>query len=254
MAVGGNWPGSPNSNTQFPPPTIWSSSGSNIPEEGFSEVDSLTDTDSDGRSDALETRIGASAGDAQLYGNTTVEVLFTYGSSAESVEADIAARIAHLVSVSNLSFELSNLGILIKSIGSLDLGSDVGLDADAILDGFDERSGIWLDFDARISRRPDLVIHLSSLAGIGGSLAGKASLQGYYSDGVFDYENMYAARNNSGVVAIDAGGRTLVHEIGHLMGLSHSAQQDEDDGTFLVARARRAGALCHADGLSECLW
>ena len=75
------------------------------------------------------------------------------------------------------------------------------------------------------------------------SLAGKASLQGYYSDGVFDYENMYAARNNSGVVAIDAGGRTLVHEIGHLMGLSHSAQQDEDDGTFLVARARRAGAL-----------
>jgi Ca2+-binding RTX toxin-like protein len=219
---------------------FWDSSGDTIPTQGLDSIDTLADGDADNIPNFLEVKLGSSLQTSQITGNSEIEVLFTYASGAEIAESDIDARIAHIMSVANLSLSSSSVKARLKSLGSLDLGSDGGLDADDILDRFENRSSLWAQFDQQASRRPDLVIHLTSLSRLGGNLAGKANLLGGLGDGVYDYEHIYSSQKNLGVVAVDAGDRTLIHEIGHLMGLVHSARQGDDNGAFYWSRGHGA--------------
>jgi len=215
---------------------FWDSSGSNIPNQGLVSIDTMANDDADHIPDFLEIALGSSEDVVQMTGNSEIEVLFTYATGAKTTEPDIAARIAHIMAVANLSLSSSSVRARLKSLGSLDLGDDAGLDADNVLDQFADRSGLWTQFDNQISRKPDLVIHLSSLASLGGDIAGMAWLLGSLGDGVYDYQNTYSRQNNLGVVAVNGGDRTLIHEIGHLMGLTHSAQQGASNGSFYWSR------------------
>ena len=57
---------------------------------------------------------------------------------------------------------------------------------------------------------------------------------GDLNDGLIDYQQLYLTGVNRAVVAIDNTSLTLVHEIGHLMGLTHSRRQEMEvaGGTF----------------------
>jgi hypothetical protein len=94
-----------------------------------------------------------------------------------------------------------------------------------------ERSGIFSDIDNRIDRKPDIFIHLSSIDTL--EIGGKAQLLGQKTHGILDYENYFSKGFNRGTVAIDNPSLTLMHELGHLMGLTHARRQDDASiGTF----------------------
>ena len=65
-------------------------------------------------------------------------------------------------------------------------------------------------------------------------IGGIATLLGGKAHGILDYKNIYSVANNRGAVAIDNIALTLMHELGHLMGLDHARVQYEGStgGTF----------------------
>ena len=95
--------------------------GSSIPAEGLSVEDTLIDSDLDKIPDFLERKLGTDPAKAQRPPRADIEVLFTYGSSAEREYSDIQARVAHITAVANLGLATSGLRVNLKSIGVLDL-------------------------------------------------------------------------------------------------------------------------------------
>ena len=95
----------------------WASDGSTIPAEGLSVEDTLIDSDSDKIPDFLERKLGTDPAKAQRPPRADIEVLFTYGSSAEREYSDIQARVAHITAVANLGLATSGLRATLKSIG-----------------------------------------------------------------------------------------------------------------------------------------
>jgi hypothetical protein len=214
----------------------WDPNDSSIPRDGFLSVDTLSDSDGDLVTNYLESLLGSESLPNPVLPTTEVEVMFVYGAAAAQVESDLESRIAHILAVANLSLKSSGVDLRIKQLGGLNLGNDSGLGADDLLDHFESRTDLWRSFDEQIERKPDLVVYLSTESGLGGGLAGKASLVGGLADGVIDYANLYSSRSNLAVVAVDSSDRTLAHELGHLMGLSHSARQGSDRGAFYWSR------------------
>ena len=213
----------------------WASDGSTIPAEGLSVEDTLIDSDSDKIPDFLERKLGTDPAKAQRPPRADIEVLFTYGSSAEREYSDIQARVAHITAVANLGLETSGLRATLKSIGILDLDySDRIYNAERHISNFKDRTYNFSGFDSKLDRKPDIVVHLASVGDLG--IGGTAPILGQFGDGQIDYTNRFETRTNIAVVGIDSVDRTLGHEIGHLMGLVHSVAQGEADGAFYWSR------------------
>jgi hypothetical protein len=213
----------------------WASDGSSIPAEGLSVEDTLIDSDLDKIPDFLERKLGTDPAKAQRPPRVDIEVLFTYGSSAEREYSDIQARVAHITAVANLGLATSGLRVNLKSIGVLDLDYyDRSYDAARQIRNFENRSNNFEGFDAKLDRKPDIVVHLASVGDL--DIGGTAPVLGQFGDGQIDYANRFETRTNIAVVGIDNPDDTLGHEIGHLMGLVHSAAQGEADGAFYWSR------------------
>ena len=213
----------------------WASDGSSIPAEGLSVEDTLIDSDLDKIPDFLERKLGTDPAKAQRPPRADIEVLFTYGSSAEREYSDIQARVAHITAVANLGLATSGLRVNLKSIGVLDLDYyDRSYDAARQIRNFENRSNNFEGFDAKLDRKPDIVVHLASVGDL--DIGGTAPVLGQFGDGQIDYANRFETRTNIAVVGIDNPDDTLGHEIGHLMGLVHSAAQGDADGAFYWSR------------------
>ena len=199
------------------------------PAEKWTNVDTLLDSDNDGTSDFNERIIGSSPTKANILGDSIIEVAFTVGSSAKDYPAlggdNLEASIAQQVTSANTAFKAAGLGIILQNVGTYLVGDDSALTGSLVLDAMVDRSGIFADLDGSLTRQPDLFIHFSTkeVADTGGV----AFLAGRFNDGIIDFKNSYAARINTGVVAIDNSSLTLAHEIGHLMAVTHSRQQAE---------------------------
>ena len=192
----------------------------------WTNVDTLLDSDGDGISDFDERIVGSDINAANMLNDTIIEVAFTVGSSANSNflgGSNLDASIAQQVTAANTAFQDVGLNIEIRNVGTYILGDDSNLTGSAALEAAAERSGIFAGLDAKLTRQPDLFIHYSTKAVA--DTGGIASLNGGVNDGIMNYENLFSNGTNFGVVAIDNSSLTLVHEIGHLMGLSHSRKQ-----------------------------
>ena len=218
--------------------------GSSIASYGktWTNVDTILDSDGDGMPDFNERLIGTSIIRANSFADTVIEVAFTSGSSVAGNSRggdNLAQTLAHHIAVANLTFKQSGLGLELRNIGSYQVGIDSRLTAYEILDDMMAREGLFEKIDSLLTRRPDLLIHYGTLENYSGEndddgVGGLATVQGVYSDGLIDFKNAYSSNTNNATVAIDNMATTLGHEVGHLLGLTHSKRQSEGAplGTF----------------------
>lgn len=204
-----------------------------IPSRQFSlnNVDTLIDSDLDGISDFNERLLNTNPQIHTNFSSRTVEIAFTTGSvvTGKYSNAEIEAIIAHWVAVTNQAFKDSGLNFTIENVGQIDLGNDLNLFDANINTALNQRMGIFSSLDERLSRKPDLIIHLTTLDRMLNT-SGRATLQGAFSDGVIGYSTAFSDATNTGVVALDSTPLVLAHELGHLMGLSHSKRNSSRYG------------------------
>lgn len=194
-------------------------------------VDAVSDSDGDGLTDYVESLIGSSPDLFDWFGLAEIEVAFTYGSTAvDAYGSDLGARVAHVIEVANLAFETSDVPARVVMTDLIELGDDSGLTAATLIPLMGARESLFSELDNRFSRKPDLIVHLGMVDVI--DTGGLANLQGGLNDGVFDGANYAATGSNVGVVGLDNSDTTLVHEVGHLMGLDHSRVQGTAEGAF----------------------
>jgi hypothetical protein len=201
----------------------------------WTNINTLKDSDGDKVSDFNERLVGTSPLVFNKGSGAVIEVAFTVGSSAEASEyggVNLNATIEHNLEVANAAFKDSGLNIELKNIGVYSIGEDYRLDASEVIEALLARQSIFTGLDTMLTRQPDLIIHYSSLESIG--IGGSAPVLGSNNDGIIDFKNSYKDGRNRAVVAIDNTSLTLAHEIGHLLGLTHSRRQVKSisTGTF----------------------
>ena len=201
----------------------------------WTNIDTLLDSDGDGVSDFNERILGTNSLIPNEVPKSVIEIAFTAGSNAEASYlggSNLGATITHHIAVANAAFKDSGLAIELKEVGIYSVGDDSDLDADAVLAAMKARDGIFTDLDELLERQPDLFMHYSTVDVI--NTGGKASVLGSRNDGIIDYKTRYLDGSNRGVVSIGNVSITLGHEVGHLLGLTHSRKQNTavSTGTF----------------------
>jgi hypothetical protein len=198
--------------------------------------DTLKDTDGDGISDFNEALLGSDPTIQDAVDQVNIELVYTYGKTAKDQYGDeLDARLILLHEAAKAVFSASGVPVNLVELQRVDVGDESGLSADDVIAQMEQRTGLFADFDAKLDRKPDLIIHfgLEEVLDTGGL----ANLQGSLADGIIASASAYASGLNVGVVGVDGVDElTLPHEIGHLMGLVHSKAQGEADGAFSWSR------------------
>ncbi|MCY3604482.1 MAG: leucine-rich repeat domain-containing protein [Gammaproteobacteria bacterium] len=194
--------------------TLWPVPGADDADR-IQYVDLLTDTDGDGVGDVNERIAGSNPDDPALMpGESTVDVLWLYDDGAP--QDSIYARIHHLKTVSNLIYVDSGTNIRLRTVGirRIEKADDRGwADHDHVTQLMD-RHGADISHQIGYSLNP---CSSAGCAGLGG-----------VDRGHWSYLPSFA-------VSL-AGPDTVAHELGHVMGLVHSARQGEAYGAFRWSR------------------
>lgn len=193
----------------------------------LTEVDTLVDTDGDGVGNYTEMLRGSPADIAGPATNAQIETAFLYGNAALDYYGsvtDIEAQLSHMLSVANNAYRDSGLNISLHRSALLYVGDDRGVTNNELLDRMAERSSPFSNVDASLQRQPDILVHLSTLS-FDDTNGGVAWVNGHWNDGVVDFESMASYGTNTAVVDMDNTALTLVHEVGHIMGLDHARPQ-----------------------------
>lgn len=193
-------------------------------------VDILSDADGDGVGDANERAAGSDPDDpASTPGPTTIDVLAVYNDGIrEYYGGHPQTRIHHLMAVANSVFVDTGTNIRLRTVGMSEIQHDesgVGPSAEDRAVLMDRHGAdLYLQWHAR-SRHPKPDANCDAFFGRCGVLSDHFGyrLRGHWSG---DY----------GIRIVNPGVVTLLHEIGHVMGLGHSARQGEAWGAFRWSR------------------
>lgn len=201
----------------------------------FSEanVDYLTDSDGDGVADDNEILEGSDPNSAaSTPGATVVDLLVVYNADVAALYGgDPGTRIDSLVAASNQAFSDSNVNMTINVVDSVQLGYASATSQATLLTQAENSTSVFSTLQTlRDAAAADLVVIF-----LPDDEAGTCSTA---TQGGFPTEGLLARRDHISVSVIDAADcddMSMLHGIGHNMGLNHSFDSNAS-GTFVWAR------------------
>ncbi len=193
------------------------------------------DSDHDGVSDFNERIMATDANDAASVptGVTVIDVVALYSEgAAEQYRFGVETRINQLVAVANQVFVESGADIVLRVVHHAQVSYSDAEDMDTALTALLERRGPAFGGveTIRSDYGGDLVLFFRPLE-LAASRCGLAPVGGYGTAG--DFSASAERENAVAVLSIDCPLDIVVaHEVGHLMGLTHSLREDGVGGTF----------------------
>ena len=185
-------------------------------------VDLLTDSDGDGVGDVNEELAGASPDDpADTPGVSTVDVLVIYDAGVrEAFSGYPFTRLHHVMVLTNAIFVDSDTNVRLRTVGMVeveDLGSQ------------------FSDLEERFGADMTLEVHSGDSCTPGCAVVGSSFNRG-------DWRPSWVT------VHAETGAGVAAHELGHGMGLVHSARQGEASGAFRWSRGHYVANLYNLYG------
>ena len=183
-------------------------------------VDLLTDSDGDGVGDANEWRAGSSADNPEdKPGDTVIDVLALFSKAALAAYGDYpSARIHHLMTVTKVIFADSGTNIRLRTVGMLEVKTEVSRWGDDTVE-LAEQAGADLNVRFFVPGFERGCTGAGCVNATGGAWRGA-----------------WLERDARSMVSFEASALTVAHELGHNMGLKHSARQGESNGLFRWSR------------------
>jgi len=198
-------------------------------------IDLLVDSDGDGVADDNEKLMGTDPGiGSSTPGMSYIDILAVYSDEVTShygSESDVMTRLDHLIAVSNASFEDSQVDIVLRLVSAVELDMDTSQDMSQWLDAAEGGEGVFSDLQQRRQEAgADLITMFRLYDDL--NLCGLATLGGFATQGLMTRSEHISA---TFIEFDECGDITLIHEIGHNLGLGHSFRQNET-GTFTWSR------------------
>ena len=181
----------------------------------ITSIDYLTDTDKDGVSDYNERLMGTRPNDPDNKpGTVTLDIMGLYPANMEERGLEPMACMAHSVEWANMALRNSRIDARYRLVKTKSIEDDL-IDGNEFLPKVQNETGLFTGIDAeRVAAGADLLVVFR----VGGGLGGLPSLEEIETD-------PDAARKGTVSEAHCGSGFTLAHELGHNLGLVHSARQ-----------------------------
>ena len=209
--------------------SLWPTPGGEDPDR-IDFVDLLADADGDGVGDANERAAGTMPDDpASVPGSTTIDVLAVYDAGIREYYAGLPeTRIHHVMTVANSIFVDTGTNVRLRTVGI----SEIEHDERGYGPSAEDRAALMARHGA------DLYLQWRATPRHGRPDANCNKLFGRC-NALADQFGFRVRGRWSGDFGISVGNRgvlTVVHELGHVMGLGHSARQGETWGAFRWSR------------------
>ena len=192
------------------------------------DLDYLKDADGDGVADANERLRRTNPDDSESTpGRSTIDVVVLYSDGYDEQYRNPATRISHLFTVANEIVDSSGIDLRFRVVGVVPVKIEDEENSSSRVDVATVRLA------AERHAADVTVVFRSSPADVGS--CGWSPVGAYRGRGHFGAEELHALSGWYATVVGRCSGRTLAHELGHLMGLHHSVWQD-DFGTWRWSR------------------
>ena len=213
--------------------TVQSSESFNSLSFSETSVDYLTDSDGDGVADDNEILEGTDPNSAaSTPGATTIDVLAVYNADVAAIYGgDPSTRIDALTTASNQALSDSGVNMTINVVDSVQLGYSSATAQATLLSQAENLTGVFSTLQTlRDTAEADLVVIFTPDDDAG--VCSTATQGGYPTQG-------HLARSDHISVSViadtDCDDMSMMHGIGHNMGLNHSSDSNSS-GTFIWAR------------------
>ncbi len=203
-----------------------------------SGIEVLEDDDSDGVSNFNELLEGTDPSNAgSTPGSSTIDAIFYYTPGAPTAaDNDITARLDQLLTVTNQIFSTSGTNTTVRNVLTKPINLSDTTPLGTVLNMMREQQGDFSDLRSlKESTGADIaVVYLPFPTG--SNLCGLATLTAAGNEG--DLTSSSHANSANATVYIDCRDNVTAHEIGHVLGVTHSRiesrnDNDLDGGTFV---------------------